>query len=530
MEVTRKPFTQISQFSEKDVAYATKHPNLRPFYEHEVNLEAFREVIRVKAASEIDRVALVEVLREQYAGLPYPALVSDQVESLLQPNTFTVTTAHQPSLCTGPLYYIHKIASTINLARQLNAYYPEYRFVPVFVTGGEDHDFEEINHFRVFNKTVTWESGESGSVGMMSTSKLSALLDELSEILGNSPNAEEMMRMLREAYTGHEFYGKAALHLTSALFAEYGLVVFGMNHPRLKSIFAPLIEKEVFEQPSKALVNATTEQLVSAGFSGQAHARDINMFYLTPQSRERIVQENGAFRVLNRDLSFDRESLEQEINSHPERFSPNVVMRPIYQELILPNLAYIGGGGEISYWLERKSQFRHFGIPYPMLIRRNSVLWIDKGGSGRLEKLGLSIDDLFGDTEELIKEYVKQNSHNEISLAEEKRSLSDLYASVINKASSIDPTIAKKVAGEQARQLKSLEQIESRLMRAEKQKFDTSLKQIRSLKDKYFPNNGLQERRDNFLSFYLKHGTAFFETLIENLDPLTEGMVIIREI
>ena len=202
-------------------------------------------------------------------------------------------------------------------------------------------------------------------------------------------------------------------------------------------------------------------------------------------------------------------------------------MRPLYQEQILPNLAYIGGGGEIAYWLERKEQFAHFGLNFPMLIRRNSVLWLDAGTQKRMKKLGLEVDDLFVETEALLKRFIKQNTESELSLAEEKEQHQKLFEAIKYKAQEIDPTLAKTVAAEQAKQLNILNQLEGRLMRAEKQKHEVALNQIRSLKEKLFPKNGLQERHDNFLAFYLQHGRGFFDTLLEHLNPLEEGFVVI---
>lgn len=525
--VYRRPFEKVEELSQKDIAYATKHPALRPFYKYDTTLAAFDKVIADKSKDPTNRKVLLEVLKAQYDGLETSEATQANIEALLEPTTFTITTAHQPSLATGPLYYIYKIVSAIHLSRQLNHSYPGNRFVPVFVTGGEDHDFAEVNHLHLFNKEVVWENAEEGSVGMMKTASLSGVLAELKDILGDRPLAQEIYDILEKAYTGHERYSQATIDLVNRLFGTYGLVILGMNHADLKREFIPIMKQELLERPSQAFVNKATAELEEAGFSGQAHAREINLFYLRDQIRERIVFENDAYQVLNTAYSFSEEELLAELEEHPAHFSPNVVMRPLYQELILPNLAYIGGGGEIAYWLERKEQFKHFGLNFPMLIRRNSVLWLDRGTQKRMDKLGLSIDDLFIETEALIKRFIKQNTDNELSLAEEKEQQKQLFEAIQYKAREIDPTLAKAVAAEQVKQLNVLNQLEGRLMRAEKQKHEIALNQIRSLKDKLFPNHGLQERHDNFLAFYLQHGREFFEILLDHLNPLEEGFIVI---
>lgn len=529
MDIQFLPFDTIPQLSSKDIAYATENPRLRPFFQYDVKLETFAKVIQDKMKDATNRDVLVEVLKNQYKKFESSNLINQQIESLNNSNTFTVTTAHQPSLCTGPLYYIYKIFSTINLSEQLKQTYPDYHFVPVFITGGEDHDFEEVNHFNLFGKKIIWENEEMGSVGMMQTHTLQPVLEELKTILGTSPKAEEIYQIIETAYTKHQKYADATIELAHTLFQDYGLVILDMNNRSLKSLFANHLKKELFEQTSKALVEATKSELEAVGFSGQAHARDINLFYLKDQLRERIVRENGVFQVLNTDYTFTETEILQELEQNPHHFSPNVVIRPLYQEFILPNLAYIGGGGEIAYWLERKIQFTNFGINFPMLIRRNSVLWLDKGNSKKMAKLGLSINDLFIEVEALIKHFVSKHTNTVLSLAEEKASLNKVFQAIKEKSDQIDPTLSKAVLAEGAKQMKSLEQLEGRLMRAEKQKHETSINQIRSLKEKLFPGNGLQERHDNFMNLYLKYGNSFFETLKANLNPLKKGFVVIQD-
>ncbi len=529
MQIIRLPYSQVPQLSLKDKAYASADPRLRLFYAHDMTIAGFEQAIADRLKYPTDRSLLVDELRKQYAGLPDSELVLQNVNSLSDPHTFTVTTAHQPSLFTGPLYYIYKIISTIHLARQLKAAYPTYHFVPVFINSGEDHDFEEVNHTHIYGKKLVWESGETGSVGKMKTHSMRPVLDELQGILGASGHAVELFKLVEESYTRHERYSDATTYLVHGLFKAYGLVVLDPNKPALKRAFIPYIQRELLERPSKALVDQTAAALEAAGFSGQAHAREINFFYLGDQSRERIVFENGHYNVLNTDLTFTEEAILAELQAHPERFSPNVIMRPIFQELILPNLAYVGGGGELAYWLERKSQFELFGLPFPVLVRRNSVLWLDKNSALRLEKLGLQVTDLFEDTELLIKRYVAAQSETELNLEAEKSQLLSLFESIRQKAHQIDPTLPAAVMAEHAKQLKIVEQLEGRLVRAEKQRHDTAIQQIRNLREKFFPGNGLQERYDNFSAYYAKYGSSFFDTLLLHLDPLQRDFLVVTE-
>lgn len=527
MHVYRIAFNQVPQFSYKDVAYATAQEDLRPFYKYSADLDSFESVIEDKKKDRTNRNVLVEALRTQYRGLETSKKVKKNIESLLNERTFTVTTAHQPSLFTGPLYYILKIFSTINLAEQLKEEYPDYHFVPIFVNGAEDHDFEEINHTYLNGKNLEWHNQEGGAVGKMSTDSLGLALNALKEETGKSPWAEECYRIFEDAYTQNSTYGQATNQVVNSLFKEYGLVVVDMSVAALKKLFVPFMEQEVFEQVSSPLIQDTQEKLESIGFGQQAHARDINLFYLTDNDRSRIVlEEDGTYRILDHDLHFTADSLKAELHAHPERFSPNVVMRPLYQELVLPNLAYIGGGGEIAYWLERQTQFEHFQLNFPMLIRRNSAVWINHKQVKKIEKLGLDLPELFEETESLIKKFVSRQSENTLDLAPEIEELSMLIERYAQKAKKVDPTLDPRARAIGQKYQNQLEKLQKRLMRAEKKKFDEEIKLIRWLKDDLFPNNGLQERKHNYLNFYLKDGPFFFKTLKEHLNPLEEGMVV----
>lgn len=527
ISIKKVPYSKVPQLSKRDISYISEDSNLRPFYKYAPRLESFKQVIEDKSKASFERATLVSVLKNQYKNLDLNNKVGKNIDLLSQKNTFTVITAHQPSLFTGPLYYVLKIFSTINLAEQLNRNYPESNIVPVFITGGEDHDFEEVNHTEIFGKKIQWESGETGSVGMMKTDKLP--LEELKSILGNSEKAQEIFSIFEKAYTSNDKYSDGVIQMVHELFAEYGLVVLNMNQPKLKAQFKAIAEEEIIKQSSFGLVNKTIEKLNAVGLNAQASPREINFFYLKDQMRERIVFEDGKYAVLNSNLSFTEKAIKEEIQNHPERFSPNVILRPLYQEIVLPNLAYIGGGGEIAYWLERREQFEHYGINFPMLIRRNSAMWVDKNSAKKMQKVGLDETSIFSETDSLLKAFVQSNSEAELSLKEEKKELTTLFEAILAKAKKIDPSLKKSVEGEKTKQLKAISNLEGKLLRAEKNNHDVSLNQIRGLKEKLFAGNGLQERKENFLGIYLKHGREFFDILKENLNPLDKNFVVFVE-
>jgi bacillithiol synthase len=536
MNISKLPFSELPMLAKTDRIYAEQNPILRNFYKYTVDLQSFTKVIADKSKETIDRKTLVSTLTEQYKRLNSTEFGNEnilaKINLLAHENTFTVTTAHQPSLLTGPLYFIYKIFSTIHLAEKLKATYPENNFLPIFVIGGEDHDFEEVNNISIFGKKIVWQhgEGEKGAVGMMKTDSLQAVLAELKPILGESEAAQSIFSMIEKAYTTHATYQDATQDLLNQLFGKYGLVVLNMNDSALKRLFIPIMKRELTEQLSKNLVEKTQADLAAIGFKSQAFPREINLFYLRENLRERIVEEAGIYRVLNTEIKWDSQAdILNELERTPQYFSPNVVLRPVFQEAILPNLAYIGGGGELAYWLERQTQFNAFGVNFPMLIRRNSALFLDKGTQDRLQRFGLQLTDLVVNTDLLVKQYVEKQAEGPLSMEAEKTALSDLFDAILKKAVAVDATLEKAVLAEKTKQLQSLDALESRTMKAEKQKHETTLNQIKTLQQKLFPNGGLQERTDNILPIYLKFGDAFFDILRANLNPLEQGMIVISE-
>jgi len=527
--VSKLNYEEIPQLSEKDKKYIREDKSLRPFYKYSPTLDSFGQIFKDKKFSKEKRKTLVSVLKEQYSkiGVPKTDSVWKSIDSLEDEDVYTVITAHQPSLFTGPLYYVIKIFSAINLANQLNQKYPDKKVVPIFITGGEDHDFEEVNHLNIFGKTIQWENSEKGSVGMMSTQTLSEPLSQLEQILGNSENAESLKKIITSTHEKFEKYSDAVISMAHQFFGKYGLVVLGMNNSELKRQFSPILKDELENQSSGKIVRKTINELESVDYPNQAFPRDINLFYLKDQMRNRIEVENEVYKVVDTNLQFSKKEILEEVDNHPERFSPNVILRPLYQEYSLPNLAYIGGGGEIAYWLERQNQFEHYNLNFPMLIRRNSMLWIDGGSNKKLEKFDFSIAQVFGSTDSLIKKLVIEISDQTLNLDEEVSKIEAIFNGISSKITSIDKGLEKYVLAEKTKQIKVLKNIESKILRAEKQKNESSVNQVRKLRDKLFPKDGLQERHDNFIPFYLKHGETFFEVLLKELDPMDRRFTVI---
>ena len=529
MEISHYDYKDLPYINPSDLAYIKQEDRLRPFYKYDPIISSFGQVIQDKMVQPIDRPLLVNVLTNQYENVTTDSShAQQQINKLLDKQTFTVTTAHQPVLFTGPLYVVYKIISTIKLSRDLNNAYPDHHFIPTFITGGEDHDFDEMNHLRLFGKEIVWKNDQQGAVGRMSTESLKDVLSELQAILGDSTEARSIFELIYSTHQ-HTKYADAYIDLINGLFGKFGLLILNMDHPDLKRKMEPIFRSELLDHEGSEIVRKTQAQIVAAGLGEQAFVRDINLFYLGTGDRARIEKNLDKYIIVDTEVEFTESEILDELAAHPGRFSPNVITRPLYQESILPNLAYIGGGGEIAYWLERKAQFEHFGVNFPMLIRRDSCLWIESSVRKRMDKLETTLKEFFVEDEAvMVKSFLEKAAENEFKLGKEKGQLIQLFKEIEQKAVLIDPTLRKTVAAEGRNQVKALENIESKLRKAEKQRHEISIRQLKSVREKIFPGRSLQERKDNFLNFYTLHSSEYFEVLLEAFDPLDQRFIVIE--
>ncbi len=502
------PHKNTNSFSKLVLDYLNKDEKLNSFVNHFPSIENFEKQINEKQNHPVNRSVLVEVLKEQNANFSLSEKTKNNIESLLNENTFSITTGHQLCLFTGPLYFIYKIISTLNLSEQLQEKYPNNNFIPVFWMATEDHDFKEINHINLFGKKIVWDSKQSGGVGKMSLRGVESVLTELKSILGNSENADKLISLFEKTYLKHNNLADATRYLVNELFGKNGLVILDGDDKRFKKQFIPIIKKDILVQGFEKTITECSNDL-AVNYKTQAFVRSINFFRLSDGSRELI--KGGTD--------------EKEIAEKPEKFSPNVLMRPLYQEIILPNIAYIGGGAEVAYWMQLKTAFKQEEIPFPILVLRNSAILLNEKQMLKLNKLGIEVEDLFLEETELHKQYILSEASSKFSLEKEKKELEKLFSKLLNKTT--DKSLQSTIKAEQQKQLKSFQKMEQKLLKFEKKKHESALQQISKLKSNLFPNNSLQERFDNFIPYYLKDGENFIEMLKDNFDPLDTNFVVL---
>ncbi len=506
---TRKiDFADTHAFSSFFLDYIQQKDLLKKYYGRFPSLANFGNQLNDKASfAQTNRTILGDVLTKQYAQLTIHERVKSNIDSLRDNKTFTVTTGHQLNVFTGPLYFIFKIVTVINACKALKEKYPAYHFVPVYWMASEDHDYEEIKSFRLYGTKYTWQTEQQGAVGRFETKDFKNLISQLPGDVA----------VFKTAYEKNKTLAAAVRHYVNALFGAEGLVVVDGDDRQLKSLFTQVIQDDLFNHTAKKVVDSATQELKSLGYHTQVNARDINLFYLDVGVRSRLEREGDSFKVVDAKLSFSKSEIEKMISAEPEKFSPNVVLRPLYQEMILPNLAYVGGPAELVYWLQLNGVFEYYKAPFPILMPRNFGMVVDSPMQKKFSKTGLEVKDLFHEKNYLFNHWVANNSHHDLSLGKQMQSLQLLLIEIQNKATAIDSTLSKLVAAESQRAINGLERIEKKMLKAEKRKHEEKLKQIESVKDALFPHGSLQERTDNFLNFY-QSDTAFIQKLLAAFD------------
>lgn len=522
------PYRSTRSFSAIAKDYVEGAAALRPFYNHTPDMEGIKATIAERKNFATNRSLLVNYLQEQYKGVEVNNKLQQNISSLLQPNTFTVTTAHQPNIFTGHLYFVYKILHAIKLADTLQQQLPENNFVPVYYMGSEDADLEELGEVYIGGKHYRWQTSQTGAVGRMKIDKaFIELINQIHAQLGVEPFGNQIMQQVKEAYTLDKTIEQATFELVHHLFKEYGLIVLLPDAALLKASFAPVIEKELTTQFSHKAV----EQLMlrfPQEYKVQAAGRQINLFYLEEGVRERIEKSGNIYKLANASRNWNETAMLLELQNNPAAFSPNVILRPVFQEWILPNIAFIGGGGELAYWLELKNVFAEANVPYPVLVLRNSFSIINKKTAGKIASLNMVAEDFFETPAALLDRIIKTHTQVQLSLDNEKEQLAALYAQINAIASAADTTLQKHVAALQLAAQKRLHQLEKKMYRAEKKRFEAQQRRIESIRASLYPTGNLQERVDNLLPWYAQYGPAFIDTLYQYSRSLEQQFCVLQ--
>ena len=520
--------TESACFSNQQIQLAEHQTDLLAFLNRPFSVANFQGQIEEKKEqyTRIHREVLIRGLNVQYEAVKPHEKVSQALKQLAADNTFTVTTGHQLSLLTGPLYFIYKILHVIKQCVDLKVTYPSNNFVPVFWMASEDHDFEEIKETAIFNQPLSWDSKDLGAVGRFPTEGLQEIIGELKNMFSNHPNAT--IFSVLEAYQGPT-YGVAFFRFIHALFADFGLVILDGDNAIFKEAFAPIIEKELVEQFSFQAVQETSMELNKLGLKTQVNPREINLFYLSPHKRERIIKnDEHTFSVGS--LSFSKAELINKLKENPQDFSPNVILRPVYQEFLLPNVCYVGGVGELNYWLQLKGVFDKAKVVFPLIQARSSMFYLDRALLDKIDGLGLLRKDFFKEKNQIVKGFIAEHGESTFDFSRLDTHFNELKILISTVSADNDTQLSSAIGADVSKMESLLETIKNKKWRAEKQKHEKSIKQIEQIKERFFPKGIMQERSMNFFQICSDGNVSEkLQVIYEAIDPFNTNIQLIIE-
>lgn len=521
MQIQSIPLTSASKYSKLVSAYLSGNESVESFHSGIPTLDSLQQSANNRSFKKGHRQVLVDALTRQYKGTQMSGATRHNISALMDETAYTIATGHQLCLFSGPIFSVLKIVSAINLTQQLAQKDPSKTYIPVFWMASEDHDLEEMNHLFIRGQKITWNSSQSGAVGQMETAGIELLIGEIEQAF--SPEFGSDIRAWLDHYRDTDITS-ASRGFFNELFGKYGLVIIDGHDPNLKELFVPVMKDEVQKALAQTHVAQQNAELLDRGFKVQVNAPQSFLFHLDQGKRTRLDREGDSFSLADGSRKWSLEELLNDIEKHPQDWSPNVVGRPLYQETILPNIAYIGGPGELSYWLQLKTLFDAAEVAFPKLILRNSATFLFPGIRKKQEALGLSDEQIFKSKDAILSTLVQDQVPD---LEADREGVSAVFATLAAKLSAIDPVLGKSAVTEGQKALKGIENLESKSIRAAKRKNEDLLAKVEAIKTAISPNDVPQERQLNILEAMSVFGTDMIDSMIPNMDPLAQNMWIV---
>ncbi len=518
MTVHRIPYAATHRFSKLVVDQVGDDPFLNDFQQFPSSLAGLQQAASQRAFPAAHRTVLVNALRRQYAGMDISGPVQENMGRLAQPDALSVTTGHQLCILTGPLYVPFKLLNAIRLARTLTQTLGR-PVVPVFWMATEDHDRAEIDHASLSGHAVRWPGEAAGAVGRMQLHGFGPVLDQVDALLGSGADADALRAELRRCYRPEYTLAEATRRFVHALFGRFGLLIVDGDDRELKRLFVPVMKEELLHSIAQRSVAYADERLHER-YPAQAHARPINLFHLRPGHRARIDADDRGYQVLDGGPRFTAEELLLDVELRPQDYSPNVLLRPVYQETVLPNIAYIGGGGELAYWMQLRWLFQGVRVPMPVVVLRTSAAFLPPKQDRQREAMGLSVEDLFRPAHELADLVAQRAAGTDNDLVAEQEALAALFAGLRQRAAWVDPSLAASADAAAVRAQRMLHNLKDKMDRALRRREQVHVQRMRTVLEALFPGGGLQERTENILPMIAAEGPLVLDRLLEQLDPL----------
>lgn len=509
-----------------------KNPILMDLFKKDSNLSSFhngtdlshidRDFFEKRDLNIENREVLYQVISSQYSktGLKIP----ENLKDIKNKGVFTITTGHQLCVFGGPQYFIHKIISVLKIVENLKLKFKDFDFIPLFWMASEDHDFQEISSINIFNKNLSVSKEDGMGVGKLNPEIFTPILESLKDLFKNDFRFKNLESIFSAALS-QQNWANATRYWISKVFEKENLIVIDADDVKLKKLFLPIFKNELEDQFIYNSVENTNSKLRSLGYEPKINPRVLNLFFLEDEKRHRIIFEDNVFKI--GDINLNLKEILNLLNNSPEKFSPNVLMRPLYQELLLPNLVYVGGPSELVYWSQLKKSFDQVDINFPILILRDHFNWMSEKSYKQWKNLGFSDNDLAKKPDTLIKNYVLSSNNETLDFKIENELLEKLSQNLLAKANGIETTLEPSVNGTVKGMMSDLDKVKNKFLKALKNKEELKKNQLNKISSQLHVNNKLTERVDSFIPMYVKGEKDYIRTLKTYSKPENKSIKII---
>jgi bacillithiol biosynthesis cysteine-adding enzyme BshC len=482
-----------------------------------------------------DRNALIDILKTQNVSFGGNEHTAENIEKLKRGNTFAIVTGQQVGLYTGNLYTILKAASAVKLAANLKERFTDYDFVPVFWMESEDHDFEEANHVNIINRNnelvrigypeLKPEEGEAArNAKPVGSIVFDGVIDELNEQLRlnliETDFKNKLIEGIRGFYKSGNDFRHAFAQFMNSLFRGSGIVFIDPSEKEVKRLLSPIFERELTTSPKlcEAIIDTSAE--LEKEYDLQVKPKVINLFYIHNGNRYLIEpRENNRFALKNSKRRFEQEEMMQCLNESPWNFSPNVVLRPICQDYLLPTVAYVAGPAEISYFAQLKPAYEHYDTTMPVIYPRASVTFLEGRVTRFMKNFAVDFTEIFHHKilmGKVVEKLSEIKIDDEISKAQED--FSKTFHDLRGMISKIDRTLLGTLDNVREKLNTGLEILKDKLINAQAGKSDAAMKQIEKVTNNLYPHKNLQEREINVSYFLNKYDETLVEKLFNEMD------------
>lgn len=526
MQVTNYSFEHLP-FSKLFKTYINDYRQLSDFYAgNPFDEDAVAEKIdNFQFAG--DRQQSVEILSSFNEDFDVHQAALDNVDRLRDNEALAIVTGQQMGVYGGPLYTILKTVSTIHIAKQLEQKY-DRPVVPIFWLADEDHDYDEIRGLNVLeNDEVTHfelpskETPHHTVAEMSIPEEITEMRTELRESLYNTDFSDALWELLDTAFKPGNTFFDGFGQFISKLFSRHGLVLAGSNQPDVKQLTGDFLKRSIASADKVRQSLEKQTSLLSENYHQQVTLYDSNLFYLDEQTGRTKISRNSNGWHITENEQWDTEQLIAEIDKRPEKFSPNVFMRPILQDALLPTLGYVAGPGETAYFGQMKSMYSCFNLEMPIIFPRLSATLIEPAIDRIIHELPFEFHEYGNRIEDLESNYVEQTEQHDLEAIFEgwKQDIEKIAEPRKDTISDIDPTLEGAVEKTTSRYFGELDKLKGKVYRSVKKQDDIQLKRIRRIKANLFPGDGLQERTIAALFFMNKYGVDMWDKLLDTLEP-----------